>query len=70
MRAWLKPRRLLVKDLAEMTEEAREMRDALVRAAKDREALRADLYRERATVARLTKGLDHLGSNAEAWRNQ
>ncbi len=52
---WVKPRRILVKDLAEMVAEARELREAAVRRAKDNEVLRADLRRERAEVARLTK---------------
>jgi L-lactate utilization protein LutB len=46
--AWLKPRRLLVRDLAAVVAENRELREAAVRRAKDLEAIRAALRRERA----------------------
>lgn len=54
---WVKPRRLLVKDLAEMVAEARELREAAVRRAKDCEALRAELRRERAEALQTVESM-------------
>jgi hypothetical protein len=61
--AWLKPRRLLVRELAQMVAEARELREAAVRRAKDNESLRAALRRERRAVADLAGlgVLEHVG---------
>jgi hypothetical protein len=57
IRVWLLPRRLLVKDLAAVVEECKELREASVRRAKDSEALRAELRRERGRSVALEEEL-------------
>jgi hypothetical protein len=59
--AW--PRRYLVRRWLEAMAEVRELREAAVRRAKDNEALRADLRRERQSVADLAGlgVLEHVG---------
>lgn len=57
IRAWLLPRRILVRDLAQMVEEARELREAAVRRAMDLEAMRAELRRERAEALQTVESM-------------